>query len=37
MTEHVISDETIMHRLRNVVIGFMVFTAVLAIMVTIVA
>ena len=37
MTEEVLSDEIIMRRLRNVVAGFMVFTVVLAIIVTILA
>lgn len=34
MTDQVVNDETIMRRLRNVIAGFMVFTAVLAITVT---
>jgi hypothetical protein len=34
MTEQIVNDETIMKRLRNLIAGFVVFTAVLAIGVT---
>ncbi len=34
MSDQLVSDETIMRRLRKVIAGFIVFTAVLAISVT---
>ncbi len=37
MTEHTISDETIMKSLRNVIAVFMVFTAVMAVTVGLLA